>query len=213
MATPNKPIKPWLDTSDFNAGYLMDDSSDYDSEGEVDIATLSRELKRIDNLKVDNQSFNLGGPISKDEPKIYEVHDDEDENLGPVGAQQEHHENDSDNDVKNEENLNEKINQNQDGNAMECYEQDYFSSGEEGDDVDMTNASDKNDRRRLTNDELLYDPNMDDRDEKWVDDERRKHRPHAKKGPDGKPKPATPITTDAILSCPLCMSIVCLDCQ
>lgn len=41
----------------------------------------------------------------------------------------------------------------------------------------------------------FYDSNLDDRDEVWVH-KRRKD-----------------VTTDAVLSCPACLNMVCIDCQ
>ena len=50
-------------------------------------------------------------------------------------------------------------------------------------------ASKRSERRRrrrrpvLTNDQLLYDPDMDERDQQWVDKQRRKYQPAAAPGP------------------------------
>ena len=60
----------------------------------------------------------------------------------------------------------------------EFYDDIYFSSGSseevsDGGDVDHGKKKQKkNKRRKLTNDELLYDPNMDKEDEKWVNRQR-----------------------------------------
>ncbi|KAK2191830.1 hypothetical protein NP493_44g05008 [Ridgeia piscesae] len=60
----------------------------------------------------------------------------------------------------------------------------------------------------LSNDDLLYDPSIDDQNQRWVDQQRRKY------------QPLTAVTTtrplphsDAVLNCPACMSLLCLDCQ
>ena len=60
----------------------------------------------------------------------------------------------------------------------EFYDDIYFSSGSSEDMSDGGDAGaqgkkkQKNKRRKLTNDELLYDPNMDKEDEKWVNRQR-----------------------------------------
>ena len=49
-----------------------------------------------------------------------------------------------------------------------------------------------------TNDELLYDPDADDEDEKWmVSQEGHK----------------IAKNSDAVLNCPSCMTVLCVDCQ
>lgn len=45
------------------------------------------------------------------------------------------------------------------------------------------------------NDDILYDPDADDEDERWVQEQRKGH------------------LTDAILSCPGCFTTLCIDCQ
>lgn len=70
-----------------------------------------------------------------------------------------------------------------------------------------------------SNDELFYDPEMDDHDQKWIDQQRRAYQPKptsvvAKQQQGqapGKPRPL-PLS-DAVLNCPGCMSLLCLDCQ
>lgn len=64
----------------------------------------------------------------------------------------------------------------------EFYDDIYFSSGSSEDMSDGADADrgkkkqKKNKRRKLTNDELLYDPNMDKEDEKWVNRQRMAYR-------------------------------------
>lgn len=54
------------------------------------------------------------------------------------------------------------------------------------------------------NDQLLFDPNADDRDQEFVNSMR----------PSQIEKDAGPETgSDAVLNCPCCMSLLCLDCQ
>ncbi|KAH9499538.1 hypothetical protein Btru_078083 [Bulinus truncatus] len=81
----------------------------------------------------------------------------------------------------------------------EYYDGVYFDSDEE-------NAEDKH--AIISNDDLLYDPDMDDEDQKWVDRQRNRGQP---RGPDGKRKKAQ--NSDALLDCPACMTTLCLDCQ
>lgn len=78
----------------------------------------------------------------------------------------------------------------------------YFDSDEEEDD-----------RRTVkTNDELLYDPNKDDEDQLWIDDIRRSYQLPGK-------VPIIPgehqklPSSDAVLNCPACFTVICLDCQ
>ena len=63
----------------------------------------------------------------------------------------------------------------------------------------------------IDDDELLYDPEMDKEDEMWVQGQRQyasqKLQQKGKKSKAGNP------TTDAVLNCPACMSLLCLDCQ
>ena len=63
------------------------------------------------------------------------------------------------------------------------------------------------------NDELLYDPDMDDDDERWVDAKRRSYIFPSEKIESGN-KSLKPLpNSDAVLNCPACLSLLCLDCQ
>lgn len=70
----------------------------------------------------------------------------------------------------------------------------------------------------ISNDDLLYDPTMDDKDQQWVDKQRRKHgsmtptRSKQSGGNKNKKLKAKP-TSDALLDCPACLTTVCIDCQ
>ena len=57
------------------------------------------------------------------------------------------------------------------------YDEIYFSSGSEDDEDNVGGVSSKSKERRTmkSDDELLYDPNMDDEDEKWVKRQRQEH--------------------------------------
>ena len=65
----------------------------------------------------------------------------------------------------------------QDEKQDETYDEIYFSSGSEDDEDNVGGVSSKSKERRTvkTDDELLYDPNMDDEDEKWVKQLRQEH--------------------------------------
>jgi len=71
------------------------------------------------------------------------------------------------------------------------YDKEYFDSSDEEEST--------RDRKKLSNDELLYNPDADDDDEKWMAKQARKHE---------KAK-----TSDAVLNCPACMTVICVDCQ
>ncbi|KAG0252010.1 hypothetical protein BG011_007268 [Mortierella polycephala] len=57
----------------------------------------------------------------------------------------------------------------------------------------------------ISNTDLLYDPDEDDKDEDWILKKIAANRP-----PGCKPED---IWTDAILSCPMCLTQLCFDCQ
>jgi len=68
----------------------------------------------------------------------------------------------------------------------------------------------------LSNDDLLYDPEMDDDDESWINRQRQSYQPaaarHAADADAGGATRRLP-NSDAVLNCPACMSLLCLDCQ
>ncbi|XP_035211536.1 E2F-associated phosphoprotein-like [Stegodyphus dumicola] len=61
------------------------------------------------------------------------------------------------------------------------------------------------------NDDLFYDPNLDDEDEKWVNEKRSAYIYPPNKNSNQKVKPLP--NSDAVLNCPACLSLLCLDCQ
>uniref|UniRef100_A0A224YDI9 E2F associated phosphoprotein n=1 Tax=Rhipicephalus zambeziensis TaxID=60191 RepID=A0A224YDI9_9ACAR len=65
-----------------------------------------------------------------------------------------------------------------------------------------------------SNDDLFYDPEMDDEDEKWVNEQRRSciFPNESKQEKDGGKVKPLPLS-DAVLNCPGCMTLLCLDCQ
>jgi len=59
----------------------------------------------------------------------------------------------------------------------DVYAEEYFSSGSDDEHLVGGQASKSKERRKvLTNDELFYDPDMDDEDEQWVIKQRQDHR-------------------------------------
>ncbi|XP_052001866.1 E2F-associated phosphoprotein isoform X2 [Xyrauchen texanus] len=96
------------------------------------------------------------------------------------------------------------------------YDSIYFDSDSDEDD---TAGSSRGQRRKqrslLTNDELLYDPDKDDRDQAWVDAKRKEYRNQRRLPPSAnrKNKPPALPSSDAVLNCPACMTTLCLDCQ
>lgn len=115
---------------------------------------------------------------------------------------------------------------------VEYYDDIYFDSESEeeeskgGDDKtgerqEKKQKKEKKKVRKLTNDELFYDPTMDDEDEKWVARQRMAYHnvkaaqelAHDKgKGTQSTVHPTMP-TSDAVLNCPACMTTLCIDCQ
>ncbi|XP_047201328.1 E2F-associated phosphoprotein [Girardinichthys multiradiatus] len=97
----------------------------------------------------------------------------------------------------------------------QMYDKVYFDSDSEEEDT-PSSSTDRRRRQRIipTNDELLYDPDEDDRDQAWVDARRynsRKFQNTASRSQlhqrQGLP------SSDAVLNCPACMTTLCLDCQ
>ncbi|NWR73197.1 EAPP protein, partial [Centropus unirufus] len=95
------------------------------------------------------------------------------------------------------------------------YDDIYFDSDSEDEDKTVTQDARKTrkhqQRRILSNDELLYDPEEDNRDQEWVDSQRRRYRNQRRVLQQQKPS-AVP-NSDAVLNCPACMTTLCLDCQ
>ncbi|XP_030070968.1 E2F-associated phosphoprotein isoform X2 [Microcaecilia unicolor] len=100
----------------------------------------------------------------------------------------------------------------QDGRQQQYYDEIYFDSDSEDEDKEpaqRTKNKRKQKHRILTNDELLYDPKEDDRDQAWVDARRRGyHRTNQMQ----QHQQAAP-NSDAVLNCPACMTTLCLECQ
>lgn len=96
------------------------------------------------------------------------------------------------------------------------YDSIYFDSDS---DEDATAGASQGQRRKqrtfLTNDELLYDPHEDDRDQAWVDAKRKAYRNQRPLVPSAnrRGKSQALPSSDAVLNCPACMTTLCLDCQ
>ncbi|XP_046551873.1 E2F-associated phosphoprotein-like [Haliotis rubra] len=90
------------------------------------------------------------------------------------------------------------------------YDNIYFDSDEE----DNEGVSDAKKKHPIpTDDDLLYDPNMDDEDERWVVKQRQKYRPKGHEDPSQGNKKKNISRSDAVLNCPACMTTLCRDCQ
>ncbi|KAI5611504.1 E2F-associated phosphoprotein [Silurus asotus] len=96
------------------------------------------------------------------------------------------------------------------------YDNIYFDSDSDEDiQAGISQVQRRKQRNMLTNDELLYDPDEDDRDQAWVDAKRKEYRSRrrpissAQRRNQSQPLPSS----DAILNCPACMTTLCLDCQ
>lgn len=95
------------------------------------------------------------------------------------------------------------------------YDDIYFDSDDEETGGNGTNK--KQQHIRPSDDDLLYDPKMDDEDQLWVDTQRQKQ--HGCSGPvgtdssKGRRKKNVIPSSDAVLDCPACMTTLCLDCQ
>lgn len=72
-------------------------------------------------------------------------------------------------------------------------------------------------KKKQTDDELFYDPDQDDEDQLWVDNVRRNylpgHEPSEASSGSSRDKPKPLPNSDAVLNCPACFAVVCLDCQ
>lgn len=104
--------------------------------------------------------------------------------------------------------------------SSKFYDDVYFDSDDENNFEGEGDARVQRHHTQPSNDDLLYDPDMDDEDQRWVD--RQRQRQHGQRGDSlagdgdkrrkgGKRKGAT--STDAVLDCPACMTTLCIDCQ
>uniref|UniRef100_A0A8C8SJH7 E2F associated phosphoprotein n=1 Tax=Pelusios castaneus TaxID=367368 RepID=A0A8C8SJH7_9SAUR len=100
--------------------------------------------------------------------------------------------------------------------ATKYYDDIYFDSDSEDEGKEGTQVirrKKRHEQRRIpTNDELLYDPEEDDRDQEWVDSQRRVYQ-NIRRTRQQPFKPTAIPNSDAVLNCPACMITLCLDCQ
>ncbi|XP_049622735.1 E2F-associated phosphoprotein isoform X1 [Suncus etruscus] len=97
--------------------------------------------------------------------------------------------------------------------ASKYYDDIYFDSDSEDEDktAQVTKKKEKKRHRIPTNDELLYDPDKDNRDQAWVDAQRRGYHGLGIRRSHQQQRPVP--NSDAVLNCPACMTTLCLDCQ
>nr|KAF6499858.1 E2F associated phosphoprotein [Molossus molossus] len=97
--------------------------------------------------------------------------------------------------------------------STKYYDDIYFDSDSEDEDkTAQVSKKKKKKRHRIpTNDELLYDPEKDNRDQAWVDARRRGYHGFGIQRPRQQQQPVP--NSDAVLNCPACMTTLCLDCQ
>ncbi|KAG8560777.1 hypothetical protein GDO81_015126, partial [Engystomops pustulosus] len=95
------------------------------------------------------------------------------------------------------------------GRPQQYYDDVYFDSDSDEEGVEKgtkQNPKRKTKQKVLTNDDLLYDPQEDDRDQQWVDARRRSYtnisKPRKSQNQASKQKPLP--SSDAILNCPAC---------
>lgn len=91
--------------------------------------------------------------------------------------------------------------------ALQYDEDDVYFDSDEEEMITEGGKKKKKKEEMFTDEDLFYDPNQDDEDEKWVNKHRRSHLMTGGKG--SKKLPAS----DAVLDCPACMTTLCLDCQ
>ncbi|XP_023842675.1 E2F-associated phosphoprotein [Salvelinus sp. IW2-2015] len=100
----------------------------------------------------------------------------------------------------------------------ELYDNVYFDSDSEEEEIAPSSSSGKRCRKQRsipTNDELLYDPDEDDRDQAWVDAKRKRYN-EKRRLPSSQNRRGQSQglpSSDAVLNCPACMTMLCLDCQ
>ncbi|PIK57493.1 putative E2F-associated phosphoprotein-like [Apostichopus japonicus] len=119
------------------------------------------------------------------------------------------------------------------------YDEVYFDSDEEEgaeqhkdqrDDNPTLSAKSKKRQLVQSNEDLFYDPDIDDQNQKWVDNQRSRYYPSKPgtlaslptksstaqkrlKSPSSETERGGGPKSDAILNCPACMATLCLDCQ
>ncbi|XP_045182669.2 E2F-associated phosphoprotein-like [Mercenaria mercenaria] len=95
------------------------------------------------------------------------------------------------------------------GTEPQRFHDDVYCDSDEEDMV--TQGDKKKQQKQLSNDDLLYDPNIDDDNEKWMENQRRSYL--SKGNGISTQKHRRLPHSDAVLDCPACMTTLCLDCQ
>ena len=102
-------------------------------------------------------------------------------------------------------------------NKQPFYDNIYFDSDDDENYEGEGDAKVQRHHAQLSNDDLLYDPDMDDDDQKWVDQQRRRQHGDTNQTTgsenQGRNKKQTTPKSDAVLDCPACMTTLCFDCQ
>jgi len=99
------------------------------------------------------------------------------------------------------------------------YDPIYFDSDDSDNDTEFqlpessNSKNDKSQKRKIpSNEELMYDPDLDDQDQTWADNIRNGYTPEESSGiPHDNPKPSK--NSSAVLNCPACFVVLCIDCQ
>jgi hypothetical protein len=76
---------------------------------------------------------------------------------------------------------------------------------------DGENAGDEDGPTPAGEEDELYDEEADAADEEWMKQQLASHYPHSTNIE--RPKPAAAPQSDAVLNCPACLTVVCIDCQ
>eukprot|EP00128_Syssomonas_multiformis_P002099 Colp12_sorted_trinity150504_noHs@23255 len=115
-----------------------------------------------------------------------------------------------------------------DKKEVEYYDEEYFDSDDEDDGENKMETDVAHEKKRVvkpSNDELLYDDRLDDENAAWVErniynrgnkEEKLKTVKEKKGDDDEEPEEGSgpgPLETDAILSCPACFTLLCVNCQ
>ena len=67
--------------------------------------------------------------------------------------------------------------------------------------------------KKDADDDLLYDAEADDEDSEWIERKRQEYLLHPTRDPLSRESRHPLPSSDAVLNCPACMVLLCLDCQ
>uniref|UniRef100_T1IQM1 E2F-associated phosphoprotein n=1 Tax=Strigamia maritima TaxID=126957 RepID=T1IQM1_STRMM len=183
---------------DADAGYLVEEGSDDDwnpCSSDEDEQLFSSYIAKLDKTK-DKDDF------------LSEMSKELDETIAKVEA---HNRGESTTDKPKQEEGESSTNKT---TEPQFYDDIYFDSddSDSGNETTAEKPTEKKKKKRPipTDEDLFYDPDMDDADQKWVDDYRRSCQPQTTASTSKSQKLPN---SDAVLNCPACMSQLCLDCQ